>query len=212
MSEILQLKDKTPLAKGGKRLVFRHPDDPGLIVKVLQGSYIKRLIPDPNNWRQKRKRYKEYITYLQEAREHIAACAAFGHPPKHMQNLVGFVDTDYGPGLVYEAVFAPGGTFAPTLKDLIGRGEVTPEIKQAYEEFRAWLIAAPIAITPLHNDNMVCVRDAAGKPYFVLIDGIGHRGTVPIKNIFPWLNRRSNRKNFEHLERRELPAGFRSNA
>ena len=210
MSGMLQLKDKTPLAKGGKRLVFRHPDDSGLIVKVLQDSYIRRLIPNPGNWRRKQKRYKQYITYLQEVREHFAACAAFGHPPKYMQNLVGFTNTDYGPGLVYEAVFGPAGTFAPTLKDLIDRDEATPDIKQAYEEFRAWLIAAPIAITPLHNDNIVCVRDAAGKPYFVLIDGIGHRGTVPIKGIFPWLNSRSNRKNFEHFERRELPPGFRA--
>ncbi|HYI42781.1 MAG TPA: YrbL family protein, partial [Sphingomicrobium sp.] len=98
MSETIKLAGVTPLASGGRRLVFSHPDDPRLIIKVLQKSYIKRLIPNPENWRQKRKRYKQYITYLQEAREHLAAYAACGERPKHMQNLVGFAGTDYGPG------------------------------------------------------------------------------------------------------------------
>jgi hypothetical protein len=210
MAEALRLDESTLLARGGKRYVFRHPDNPRLIIKVLQASYLKRIMPDPDNWRRKRKRYKQYITYLQEAREHLAACAFYGEPPRHMQKLVGFVQTDYGPGLIYEAVFGPDGKFAPTLQDLIDRGEATAEIKQAYEEFRAWLIDSPIAITPLHSDNMVCIRDGAGKPYFVLIDGIGERGTVPIKGVIPWLNRRSKRKNFAFFERQELPPGFRA--
>jgi hypothetical protein len=209
MSRTLKLKDETPLAKGGRRLVFRHPHDPRLIVKVLQDTYIKRLIPDPDNWRQKQKRYKRYITYLQEAREHLTACALFGTPSKHMQKLAGFVDTDYGQGIVYEAAFGPDGNFAPTLDAMIKQGRYTPEIAQAYEEFRAWLIDAPVVITPLHTDNLVCVRDDAGKPYFILIDGIGERAAVPIKGVFPWLNRRAKLKNVRRFEQREFPADLR---
>lgn len=210
MTTTLALQSAVPLAKGGRRIVFRHPTEPRWIVKVLQASYIKRLIPDPTHWRRKRKRYKHYITYLQEAREHLTLCAIYGAPPKHVQKLVGFADTDLGTGIVYEAVFGPDGKFAPTLEALIDQGAVTAEIKSAYEEFRAWLIEAPVVITPLHTDNIVCAQDESGKPYLVLIDGVGERAAVSIKGIFPFINRRAKLNNFANFERSALPPGFRS--
>jgi hypothetical protein len=207
MARILQLKATEPVAKGGRRLVFAHPDDPRLIIKVLQPAYLKREWPEPLTWRRKLKRYRRYFGYLQEVREHLAACTHYGTRPKHLQNLVGFIDTDYGLGLIYEPVLGPGGKFAPTLQSLLTHKLYTREIQQAYNEYRDWLINAPITVTDLRSDNIVCARDETGKPYFVQIDGVGEKTLVPIKGFVPWLNRRSKIRNLRKFEARtKFPA------
>jgi hypothetical protein len=200
MSRPVEFRNTTPFATGGKRFVFRHPDDPSLIVKVLQPAYLRRQWSEPLSPRRRMKRYKHLFSQFQEVREHIAICTVEGRPPKYMQTLVGFMDTDYGPGLVYKAVFAPDGGFAPTLEDLVQSRRYTAEIAAAYAEFRAWLIEAPIVLTPLRPDNIVCARDEIGAPYFVLIDGIGERGTIPFKGMVPYLNKRSKLKDLRRME------------
>ena len=211
MSEIFELKSLQPVARGGRRLVFTHPRDPALIIKVFRPDFLEKEWGKPS-WRQKRKRYRHLFPLYQEVREHIAICAAEGRPPKHMQALTGFAETDYGPGLVYEAVLGPDGKFAPTLRDLIQRGEYTPEIQTAFRAFRDWLIDTPVVAADLRPENFVCARDANGKPYFVIIDGIGEKSVIPLKGFVRWLNRRSKRKQLKILDRRIISARERARA
>lgn len=207
MSVMIRLSDRKPAAEGGRRLVFVHPDDPKLIIKVMKPSYMAQNWSAPLTIRQKTKRYKQHTYLFMEVREHLAACAKNGHPPKHLQNIVGFADTDLGLGLVYEAILGPDGKFAPTLQDFIDRGQYTPEIQKAFLEFRDWFVDAPIVTTPLHPDNMVLNRDETGKPYFVLIDGIGEKTVIPIKGWLQALNRRHKLKDLKRFDRKEgVPA------
>jgi hypothetical protein len=202
MSQIIELKDTEPVAEGGRRLVFRHPSDPSLIIKVFRPEFLARQWGGPLSWRQKRRRYRHLFPFFQELREHVAVCALNGAPPKHMQNLVGFAETDYGMGLVYDAVLDAEGRYAPTLATLLDQGLYTAEIHRAFLEFRAWLIDAPIVVADLRPGNFVCARDADGRPYFVLIDGIGEKTVIPIKGLALWLNRRSKRRHLAWLDRR----------
>jgi hypothetical protein len=201
MTNVFSLKAAQPVAAGGRRLVFAHPDDPRLIIKVYRPEFLEREWGNPS-WRQKKRRYRHLFPLFQEVREHIAICAAEGRPPKHMQNLVGFAETDYGLGLVYDAVFDGAGNYAPTLQMLIRDGRYTPEIASAFREFRDWLIETPIVVLDLRPANFVCAHDESGKPYFVIIDGIGEKTIIPIKGFVRWLNRRSKKRHLAVLERR----------
>jgi hypothetical protein len=203
MSQIIELRNVEPVARGGRRLVFRHPGDPALIIKVFRPEYLAKTGTGPlSAWRQKRRRYRHLFPFFQEVREHVAVCAAGGRPSRHMQNLVGFAETDYGMGLVYDAVLDTEGRYAPTLDDVIDRGLYTPEVQRAFEDFRAWLIDAPVVVNDLRGGNVVLAHDQGGAPFFVLIDGIGERTIIPIKGVALWLNRRSKKRHLALLDTR----------
>jgi hypothetical protein len=200
MSNIIRLQGETPVAKGGRRLVYRHPGNPRWIIKVWRPDYEARHWSNPS-WRQKRKRYQQFGPFFHEVREHLAICAKQGRVPRHMQSMVGFADTDLGLGLVYEAVFAPDGVgYAPDLKSIVLDGGYTPDIDAALQTFRAWLIDAPIVVGDLRPANLVLARDETGAPYFVLIDGIGEKMAIPIHGAWPWLNRIHTRGRLKALD------------
>jgi hypothetical protein len=187
---LVSLRERTPIAQGTRRVVYAHPDDPGLIIKVTRPDYLARRWTGTLSWRQKRRRYRHLLPFLLEIREHMAICAAWGSAPRHIQNLVGFANTDLGFGLVSEAARTASGAYAPTLHQIIMEGRFDERLATALETFRHDLLATPIVVTDLRPANIVCAEEPDGTPYFVLIDGIGEKTIVPINSFIGWLNRR----------------------
>lgn len=190
MSAIISLRDRTPIAQGARRVVYAHPDDPALIIKVTRPDYLARRWTGTLSWRQKRRRYRHLLPFLLEIREHMAICAAWGEAPRHIQNLTGFANTDLGFGLVSEAVRTASGDYAPTLHQVITEGRFDTRMAAALEIFRRDLLATPIVVTDLKPANIMCAEEADGTPFFVLIDGIGEKTVVPINSFVGRLNRR----------------------
>ena len=62
MDPILKLKDCTPLAQGGSRLVFEHPNDADLLVKVIRPEVIEDRFGKNTKWYKKRRRLGKYIS------------------------------------------------------------------------------------------------------------------------------------------------------
>lgn len=196
--QTLILKHLEPVAAGTRRFVFVHPHDSGLLVKVLRPDRMKDWWPRPVPWRRRTRRFQHLFPFFQEVREHMAACVEDGRPPRHLQNIVGFADTDYGLGLVYSAVRQPDGRLAPTLSSLIRTAEPDACIA-AFEEFKKWLMQSRIVISELHMSNIVCTTDVKGF-HLVLIDGVGDKAIIPLRGYIPWLNRWRKRQYLTKLE------------
>lgn len=198
----LRLKDATPLAKGGSRLVFGHPDHPNLLVKVLRPDGVMRARKSVFTPLAHLRRYDPYLVYLREIREYISGCAGPGGSPRFLEKVRGLVETDLGLGLVTEAALDEQGRLAPTLAQLISDGKFHGEAEEAFERFAEDLLGCDVVISDLHERNLVYAMGRDGRKSFWLIDGLGSSALLPFKNWSHWLNDRSKRKRIARLRRR----------
>ena len=193
----LELTALTPVGQGAQKLVFRHPDDPRVLVKVVNPRFIERR-DRKDRFYQKRRRIGHHRAFAREMIEHLVVRALQPGrlaPCPHMQNILGVIDTDMGAALLVEAVLDENGELAPTLSDLVESGRFGPREQQALETFLDWALTSTVLINDLSPDNLAW--HPAG--HFVMIDGLGDRAGIPIRAVSPWLNRLYKRKKIRHL-------------
>jgi len=187
---MLVLKDAEVVAAGSTRNVYRHPDNSNLLVKVIRPSAIEERYGSGAPWYKfKRRRYRHLIAYLREIREQIAVHALGGQHPAFLQKIVGIIETDLGMGFVVEAVLGRDGNFAPTVADLIRRGQLDRPIRTKLDQFLEELVASPVIVADLNPSNVVLGFSPEHGEHFVLIDGIGFKNIIPLERMSAFANR-----------------------
>ena len=199
MDKIIKLKDESPLARGRSRLVFRHPDDPDLIIKVVRPEVIEDRFGNNTKWYKKRRRFGRFISYMREIQEFLAVQSSMDKSPHFLQRIVGFTQTDLGLGLVIEAVLDPNGQLAPTIFALIKSGQFDDQAKDALRSTLDQILHCNVIISDLNPGNLVYTSSPEHGHYFVLIDGLGNNSLIPSKIISSRLNQRSKRGRFDRL-------------
>ena len=199
MSDVLALKHLQPIAAGKQRYVFRHPDDPDLIVKVPREDYARRKAGIGGRWYKPVRRYRHFLVFLRELREHLALRAVEPRIPKHIQTVVGFVETDLGMGLVSRAVYGRDGGLAPNLKDILARGELTGAMRADLEAFFDWMLASPVILGDFHVGNLVYGFTPADGDHFVVVDGIGEKTVIPVRSLSAAVNRIAKRRKIRRV-------------
>lgn len=191
-SSVLQLKNIPPLTQGGMRLVFRHPEDPRLLIKVIRPDVIERRWGSGAPWYKRSRRYRQYISYIRETEEYIAGYASHGSSLPFAQKIVQFAETDLGLGLVMEAAMDREGNLAPSLRDMFINHAFTRQASDDLDVFLGQLVESDLMIADLNAGNLVYAYDAArDKDHFVVIDGLGVSTVLPLKLLSRFLNRRS---------------------
>ncbi|HWV79835.1 MAG TPA: YrbL family protein [Hyphomicrobiaceae bacterium] len=187
---MLLLKEAEVVAAGSTRNVYRHPDNPSLLIKVIRPAAIEERFGSGAPWYKfRRRRYRHLIAYLREIREQIAVHAMGGAYPPYLQKIVGIVETDLGMGFVVEAVFGRDGNFAPTVADLIRRGQLDRTIRAKLDHFLEELVASPVIVADLNPSNVVLGFTPEHGEHFVLIDGIGFKNIIPLERMSAYANR-----------------------
>jgi hypothetical protein len=201
MTEILALKHLTPIAAGKQRYVFRHPINPGLIVKVPHEDYARRKAGIGGRWYKPVRRYRHFLVFLRELREHLALRAVNPQIPRFIQTIVGFVETDLGLGLVTRAIHGHDGDLAPNLRTLLLEGRFTEAMRGELQVFFDWLVASPVILGDLHIGNLVYAYEPGYGGYFAVVDGIGEKNVIPLNSLSPRLNRRSKERKIRRVKR-----------
>lgn len=199
MDPILNLKDREPLTHGRSRLVFEHPDDPDLLVKVIRPEVVEDRFGSNTKWYKKRRRFGKFISYIREIQEYLAVRARREEDAPFLQRIVGFARTDMGLGLVLEAVKRADGSLAPNLAELIRTRSYDTEAQGALTVFLDQLLNSEVIISDLNLGNIVYAHSEKHGHYFVLIDGIGNNSLLPFKAISARINRNSKRGRFKKL-------------
>lgn len=199
----LELKHLQPLAKGNARLVYEHPGDRALLVKVMRPDLVTARYGEGAAWfRGIGRRYDPYVIFLREIREYVAAYAAHGQPLPFAEKVRGLVETDLGLGLVIEAVRGPDGALAPTVAKLIADGKFDETACKVLNETLSALMESDIVLADLHERNLVYRQVKGELPIFVIIDGLGSSNLLPLKSWSRTLNRRSKLKRIARLKKR----------
>ena len=191
-SSVLQLKDTPPITQGRMRMVYRHPEEPRLLVKVIRPDVIEQRWGSGAPWYKSRRRYRQYISYIRETEEYVAAYAQHGTSLPFAQKIVGFTETDLGLGLVMEAALDREGNLAPALPTLFKRQAFDRKVSEDLEEFLKLVVESDLIVADLNSGNIVYAYDAArDKDHFVIIDGLGVSTILPFKLLSRSFNRHS---------------------
>lgn len=192
------LKDREALGRGRARLVFVHPDDEGLLIKVIRPDIIeKRFGREAPKWRFKQgRRPRQYLSFYREMQEFLVGWAEAGKNPEFVQDIRGFVETDHGLGMVVKAVRTSDGELAPTLAAVVKGGAFDEKARQALERFFEAMLASRIVFSDLNLGALVYQEEAGA---FTMIDGLGLTNPIPVKALSRWVNRRSKEKRFARM-------------
>ena len=199
---LLRLADEIPVAKGRMRLVFRHPHDSTLLVKVIRPEVIDKRWGSGMPWYKTRRRFGQYISFIRETEEYIAGYAQHGASAPFAQKITGYVETDLGLGMVMEAALDADGNLAPTLSHLALEKLLDDGMRTELRRFTTALIESDIIVADLNPANIVRAFDPKHGHHFVLIDGLGVSTILPFKQISRAINRASKRKRVEELWQR----------
>jgi hypothetical protein len=197
--ESIDLKHLDPVFKGGMRLVFIHPENPDLLIKVIDPNAKKIRYGKDVAFYKRPRRHGHYVNYFREVSEYIAIWNLEERAPHFLQKIIGFVETNEGLGLIVEAAFDENGNYAPTLAYLIKNELMNDEIFEKLIEFLGYLKNSSVIISDLHPKNIVYAFKPEIGFYFVMIDGIGCSTLIPIKAIFGFLNKRSKNRKIKRM-------------
>jgi hypothetical protein len=153
-------------------------------------------------WLRWLRRYDPYLVFLREIHEFVAAYAALGRAAPFAQVVHGFAETDLGLGLVVGAVRGPDGALAPTLAQLIARGDFDGTASTALDETLDAVLQSNIVLADLHERNLVYQQGDGGAPRFVIVDGLGTSTLIPVKDWSRLINRSSKSRRIARLRKR----------
>ena len=203
---VVMLHDTHLVMKGGRCLVYRHPEDRHLLIKVVRPKYRVRNTIKVRVVRQVRfiNRYRLSKCYIREIIESMQLKFKNNYStPIFLQQVVGLVDTNLGFGLVVQAEMSCDGEYAKTLKTLIETNHFSVSVKKKLDEFYAALAACDVAVSDCAPQNLVYAYDDVAGDHFVLIDGVGEKTLIPILRMMPAFLRKKYRLNqIERLKKR----------
>jgi hypothetical protein len=197
--QLIRLKHCRRLAKGTSRLVYAHPTDQDLLVKVMRSDFLVKRRKSLAWYKRLRPGFMLSI-FAREIREQIVLLARGEDTEKFLERVVGFCDTDLGIGLIVKAVRDGNGVLAPQLAELIKRGGFDAEAQRDFESFCATLLASRVTVGGIRMRNIVYGFCPDGERRFIMIDGFGESGLVPWRSVFPHLNRLAKRRHVRSLQ------------
>jgi hypothetical protein len=196
----IQLDRCQLLAQGNNREVYVHPADPDLLIKVIKPEVrARRAASNRFSTKRWKRRYRHYLGFLRECQEHLVSRVDGDAPPLFQQQLVGFVETDRGLGLVTRAERDRSGAYARSLRSLIEDGRFDGEARLALEACIQAVLASRVILTDLSPQNLVYAYSPEHGSHFVVIDGYGEKNFIPLNSLFACCHRRSKRKRIARL-------------
>jgi len=203
MPKPLSLKHLTPIAVGSTRLVFRHPENSDLVVKVVRPELIAKRFGERPGLRSRlrwtRRRARQFIYYRREIQEHLALHARGDEDAHALTTITGFIETDMGLGFLARAVRGRDGDYAPTLETLVCEKRFSAPVQRDFARFVEQVRRSEVLVSDLNPRNIVYGHDNEHGDHFVLVDGLGEKTLIPVKAMSRLLNRYSKWKHIRRL-------------
>ena len=154
---MIVLSEELLIGEGGERYCYSLPGDPKCCVKVTKPGLSGRL----------EQSVVEYDYYRILKRRKV--------PLDHLPDCYGWIETNFGEGLVYERVVSkPEESLSVTLREALKNNLITiDKMYEALDELRFFLLKYDVATSDLCMNNLIV--DLYGDIKFYLVDGVGGR-------------------------------------
>lgn len=180
---MLILKDN--IGSGRHRRCYQHPSDNRKCIKTLYN-------PDDGGLKEVQ---RETAYYLKKT-ESIQACRA-------IPNYYGTVQTNLGPGYVFDLVTDYDGTISKSLDFYIRHKRIPLSVIEAkLAELHNMLIEHGISTMTLKEYNVLVRKTAPQECSLVVIDNIGEAEFVPLASYFRFLHRRKINRSIQRFKQR----------
>ena len=196
LNEMIELKGREPQFKGNARLVFIHPDNPDLLVKVLRPEWIDKTKQVPV-WKKRFKPLGANSVNMHELFEIVRINPHAESIQPHMFTVVALQQTDLGWGLVVKAEKDKNNDYA---KPVAAFAKDVSKIRTALDEFENWVKETNVVLYDLNPWNLVLAY-RGGKEEVVIIDGISEKSALKVRTYFPSVNKKKNLKVYARFER-----------
>ena len=155
---MVQLKSELLLGDGGERLVFIHPNDNNKVIKVLQPGIKKHNF-------QNELEFMYYNFLINKKRD-------FSHITKYF----GYIDTNFGKGLVFERVVDFDGQDSKFLRNCLNDNIFSEaQEKKLLEDLKSYLFKNEILFIDCSSHNVFCKKISEDKYTLIIYDGLGAR-------------------------------------
>ena len=206
---LLRLAHLRPFAVGGTRRCYVHPEDATLCVKVLRPDRTAAArLADAKGWR-KLKGRRGFDDQRKELKAYRELRARGQADWTHVPRCYGAIETDQGVGVVSDLRRNWDGGYPSNLEQLLPNG-MTPALRAAIAEFKAWLLRDLFLTRDLLPHNIIAVAGSPSRYHLVIVDGVGNSELVPVSN---WLKTCARSKverklrKFDYRVRILLPGG-----
>ncbi len=157
----IQLDDFLFVGAGKTRKVYSHPSDFKKCIKIEAHNVL-----NPVTLKRRKKaaiRERRYLSRYARKQCDFTQLARFW----------GDVDTNLGPGEIYDLVRDDDGNVAQSLGHYLREGMAFEEVKSLLDDLQAYMITNGIIPTDLHVGNVVVQKLDSGNK-LVIVDGIGN--------------------------------------
>jgi hypothetical protein len=176
---VLVLSDKDIIGEGGKRTVYRHPEDHKKCIKVVNYDKLEQKI-------NKRKKYRlikitKPIKYYDKSHEEIHNLEKLKKRNikdafEYMPMFYGTIETNKGMGSVFD--FIEG----ENLETYLENNKFTPEIEEELNKIRDNFVKNKLHFSDCRAENFV-IQKNKDKIKIYAIDGFEHNELIPITKI-----------------------------
>lgn len=157
----IELSENELIGSGNKRFCYKHPYEPSLCIKVARKT---------TTWHENVIEWV-YISHLKKQDISLT----------HLIDCHYWINTNYGPGLVFERVMDDDGNPSPTLAEAIkGRKIDISDVSPMLKNLKDWAINNSIVVAELNSVNMM-VQKKDGVYKLVMVDGVGGRDRITWK-------------------------------
>lgn len=157
MNKTIKLDEKDFLARGGERNCYIHPHDDNKVIKVVHRN-------EKHN-EQNKLEYK-YYNFLEKNNK----------PFEHLTKCFGFINSNFGLGLVYERVKDYNGIPSKSFKIFLeNKFFDLEEEKSLIDELKEYLFKNDILFIDVDLSNVFCKQISENRYKLIIIDGLGAR-------------------------------------
>lgn len=185
VSDVIELRDLTPLGTGAERACYVHPEEPAHCIKVDIG-------PPRQGRRRQSPQDASYLSHL----------ARRGVPFEHFTRYHGKVETDMGTGYVFDRCINLDGTMPTSLRQLM-HPDSEGWSRELIASLRNVMLLHGVVPCDVSPDNILFPTTANGT-IAVLVDGVGNRDFIPLATYNRAYARKKIRRKWEKFLVNEL--------
>jgi hypothetical protein len=165
---MLILTDENFMARGTLRRCYTHPHEQGLCVKVSDATLLAI------------KRQQRELAYYDSLQKRNVSL-------HYISQYKGEVQTNLGPGYLYERIHSESGETAQTLTDLVSqRPDLHPQLFEELQRLASYLVQNRVFFHDVLGKHILCPLHTGGKGEEVIsmkiVDALGDTVLIPVLN------------------------------
>lgn len=179
---LVNIEDCEIIGEGTRRICYAYPGDPSRCIKIPKAG------ANGNKQQLREVRFYEYL-----ARRKV--------PTDCIPAYLGTIETDQGPGYVYEAIRDADGSISSLYVEVIKQlAQQSPDtLRDILAQLEQYFFDNLIVFYDVNPYNIVCRRDSAGVLHPYVIDGLGDTVAIPVLNYSKKLLRQKIRRRWTRL-------------